>query len=135
MLSIAVNDYAYTEFKIEGASRGEIDRFANQICYGFQQGAEKLLKAFLWSCGQKPQRTHDLSAIFESCYDLDPGLEGIRESCLALTAYATAARYPESLADFFDGEDAFLAANAARKIKERVLPLIERNLAPGTGPG
>ena len=96
MLMIARNDYEYTEFKLRDMGKEDRARFANEICYGFQQSGEKFLKSFLWSKGKKPLRTHDTSALFEACLDFDATLEDIRESCLVLQAYVVSARYPES---------------------------------------
>ncbi len=127
MFHIAKSDYQYAQFGMEHLDK-ETRSCENQICYVFQQSGEKLLKAFLWSSGKKPAKTHNMSDLFGACLDVDPTLELIQDSCMVLQGFVAFARYPESEEHFCDQEDVFDAHQAANQILQIISPLIEKNL-------
>ena len=65
-------------------------------CYHCQQAGEKALKAMLifHEAVDEVPRTHDLEVLLNQCVPLNNGFEGLRDGCVALTPYATQARYP-----------------------------------------
>lgn len=70
-----------------------------------QQGAEKLLKAFLLSQGWKLRRTHNLDTLLDDAITYDPTLEGFRLVCQKATAFYFVERYPLVLKSGITGED------------------------------
>ena len=73
------------------------------ICYHCEQAAEKLLKAFLIANQVMPPKTHDLIRLCEMCEDIDTSFEEMASSCVSLTKYGIAPRYPYEL-NIMEGE-------------------------------
>ncbi|MCK4342347.1 MAG: HEPN domain-containing protein [Phycisphaerae bacterium] len=64
------------------------------VCFHAQQAAEKMLKAFLASRGQRLSRTHDLIALLAEAVAAGGPLEMLESDCRLLTPYAVLLRYP-----------------------------------------
>lgn len=64
------------------------------LLFHCQQAAEKYLKAFLVSCGQKPPRTHEIEELVYLCVTFDPRFSTF-ENIFYLTNYAVDMRYPD----------------------------------------
>jgi len=62
--------------------------------YHCQQAVEKLLKAYLVSCGVEPDKTHDLRVLATICAEHDAAFEFLRDTVAPLTAFAVRFRYP-----------------------------------------
>lgn len=56
------------------------------VCFHAQQGAEKLLKAFLVFHGRPLLRTHDLIALLAACVAVDSGLGSLEEDCRRMSS-------------------------------------------------
>jgi HEPN domain-containing protein len=96
------------------------------VCFHSQQAAEKVLRALLVSRGELVPRTHDLSALLGQCSAAGLVVEAIREDCERLQPYAVLTRYPGSPFEP-DENEGRLAAEAARRIEEAVVQLLEPN--------
>lgn len=84
--------------------------------YHCQQVAEKCLKAVLSYHRQHVRRTHDLTALLETCITLNSTFDELREAAEDLTPYATFFRYPGDLLEP-DPDDVTLAlAQAGRPL-------------------
>jgi len=85
------------------------------VCFHAQQTFEKALKAFLVSCDQHVDRTHDLTRLLECCLEKSPDFAQLRSPARALTDYAVSARYPDDLREIPLGEaqEAVAYASAA----------------------
>jgi HEPN domain-containing protein len=59
-----------------------------------QQCVEKLLKAYLVSCGIEFERVHDLATLVDDCARRDVGFAALKPKVAPLTAYAVRFRYP-----------------------------------------
>jgi HEPN domain-containing protein len=64
------------------------------LLFHCQQAAEKYLKAFLVSRGQKPPRTHEIEELVYLCVSFEPGFSAF-EDVFYLTNYAVDMRYPD----------------------------------------
>ena len=64
------------------------------ICYLCQQTVEKYLKGYLFFCGIKPPKTHELDRLCEMCAEHDGRFNELFEQCETLTVYGTQPRYP-----------------------------------------
>lgn len=93
------------------------------VCFHAQQAAEKYLKAFLVSHGQRIEHTHDLEYLLEQCLKQDPSLRVLGDDCVALSSYAVDARYPDVLSD-----DAEKLARAAITMSDRICAAIGSRL-------
>lgn len=69
------------------------DYFA-QICFHFQQAAEKYLKAFILANEQEFRPIHNLIELVETCKTIDPDFEKIKEDCIYLNPFYIDTRYP-----------------------------------------
>jgi HEPN domain-containing protein len=86
-------------------------------CFHAQQCAEKYLKARLIEAGIPFPRIHDLEALLNLALPMEPHWELLREDLQQLTGMAVEVRYPGLNAD---GEDAAVAVNVARRVREAV---------------
>lgn len=89
------------------------------VCFHAQQGAEKILKAFLVSRGQAVRRTHDLVVLLAEAIAAGARLEELAEDCRSLTPYAVLLRYPGTGIEPSE-QEARQAADVAERICERV---------------
>lgn len=70
------------------------DDWEEDIAYHSQQSAEKYLKALIIAQGKRPARTHKLLELLQQARDLGLRFEGFDRTCLTLSRYAVAGRYP-----------------------------------------
>ena len=63
------------------------------ICFHAQQGAEKMLEAFLVAHHSRPPKWHDLGSLLQECIKLDSSLALLESQCDLLT-FGVLARYP-----------------------------------------
>ena len=94
------------------------------VCFHAQQAAEKYLKAFLVSRGVRVERTHDLAFLLAECQKHVPGLAALQNDCLALSAYAVDARYPDVLSS-----DVEKLARDAVAMCDRICDAVGRQLS------
>ena len=88
----AQNDYGFAT-----ASFREFDDFYSQMCILCHDAAEKFLKGFIASYGSKPERTHDLLNLLNTCLKLSQNtkcLVGLGPYCRTLNRYYTPLKYP-----------------------------------------
>ena len=64
------------------------------ICYHCQQSAEKALKGYLANKKISFQKIHDLGILLNSCINISPDFNKIKNECSRLTDYGVQARYP-----------------------------------------
>ncbi|HET7579352.1 MAG TPA: HEPN domain-containing protein [Bacillales bacterium] len=94
------------------------------ICYHCQQCAEKYLKGFIASNGEKIPRIHDLVALNKSCCEYDNELRNIESLCIDLTDYGVQMRYPFHIE--VEESDANKTLEDAEKIRKFVLSWDEK---------
>lgn len=71
------------------------DDTLDSAAYFTQQTAEKALKSYLVFKKQSVPRAHDLEKLLEHCMKYDRLFDRLLEDALALSSYATYARYPD----------------------------------------
>lgn len=71
-----------------------LDNFYAQICFHFQQAAEKYLKAFVIANDLEFRLVHNLLELLETCREKEPGIREIEEDCRYLNAFYVDTRYP-----------------------------------------
>jgi HEPN domain-containing protein len=89
------------------------------VCFHAQQAAEKMLKAFLVSCGQIVSRTHNLEVLLAEAVAVGGPLDSLEADCRLLTPYAVFFRYPGAAGDPSEQEGRQAMA-AAERIYGRV---------------
>jgi len=87
-LAKAEDDYGFACAGLE-----DTDYFA-QICFHFQQAAEKYLKTFIIANKLDFRAVHNLLELLDICMKKDPSAEELRESCLFLNPFYIDTRYP-----------------------------------------
>jgi HEPN domain-containing protein/predicted nucleotidyltransferase len=96
------------------------------IAFHAQQAAEKYLKAAIISHGIRPERTHNLTDLFDQLESVDDAVPDLRAECELLTPFAIDTRYPrdESSAEMpklIEAETGERAVAAMRAIVAAVL--------------
>ncbi len=76
------------------SSVSEFSNYHGQICFHYQQAAEKYLKAFIIAHGLEFKKIHDLSELLNLCRAKEPALSEIEEDCIFLNRFYIDARYP-----------------------------------------
>jgi len=105
----------------------ERKNFFAQICFHFQQAAEKYLKAFIVAKEIEFKKVHDLGLLLKMAAGRDASLDELRDDCEYLAAFYIEARYPVHWPTNFTVDEARRAQQAAlriqKSVKERLGPL------------
>ncbi len=91
-----------------------------QICFHFQQSAEKFLKAFIVAHGLEFRKTHDLLSLLTTCKAKDKSFEQLRDKCEFLNTFYVETRYPVHWPTKFSREEAEKCLKAAETIQAHV---------------
>ncbi len=109
----------------------ERKNFFAQICFHFQQAAEKYLKAFIVAKEIEFKRIHDLGLLLKMAAGVDGSLEELKDDCEYLAAFYIEARYPVHWPTNFTRDEATKGLEAARRIQgaivERLLPFLTKH--------
>ena len=114
-LTKADEDFEFATVNLE-----EGKSFFAQICFHFQQAAEKYLKAFIIAHELEFRKIHDLPLLLKICSSKDPSFEQLREDCEYLTTFYVEARYPVHWPADFSRREAERALHAATQIRSFV---------------
>jgi len=87
-LSKADDDFDFAQVNLE-----ETKPFYVQICFHFQQSAEKYLKAYIVAHELEFRKSHELPLLLEICISKDPTFGNLEEGCRYLDAFYIDARY------------------------------------------
>jgi HEPN domain-containing protein len=101
------------------------DYFA-QICFHFQQAAEKYLKTFIIANKLEFRAVHNLLELLDICRQKDAGAEGLRESCLFLNPFYTDTHYPVHWPANYNKSVALKAKQMVEAIRNWVTNSIDR---------
>jgi HEPN domain-containing protein len=95
-----------------------------QICFHFQQAAEKYLKAYIVAFDLSFKKIHDLPELLKICISQKPELGQAMEACEFLTDFYIDTRYPVHWPSQITKEEAEKALKAAQKIKQLIQKFI-----------
>lgn len=118
-LGKADEDFGFGETSI-----GFSDFFA-QICFHFQQAAEKYLKAFIVANKLGFRPIHNLIELLEVCKQKEPKIEVLEESCQYLNPFYIDTRYPVHWPTNYNKEIAIKAKDSAREIEKWIKNYLE----------
>ena len=82
------------DFGFASVNLKEGKTFFAQICFHFQQAAEKYLKAFIIAHELTFRKIHDLLLLLQICLSKDSSFERLREDCEFLNTFYVDTRYP-----------------------------------------
>ncbi|MFQ6035058.1 MAG: HEPN domain-containing protein [Sedimentisphaerales bacterium] len=108
----AEEDYGFACASIES-----MDYFA-QVCFHFQQAAEKYLKAFIVANKLEFRAVHNLLELLETCRQNEPGIVELEQACRFLNPFYIDTRYPVHWPAQYDKDTAIEAKEETRKIRD-----------------
>ena len=82
-------DFNFAKINLE-----EDHKFYSQICFHFQQSAEKNLKAYIVAYDLEFEKIHNLIALLKICGKKDASLLSLMEQCELLNTAYIDTRYP-----------------------------------------
>ena len=94
--------------------------FIAQICFHFQQSAEKYLKGYIVAKDLEFRKTHDLSMLLSICISQNSAFEALSEECEYLNTFYVESRYPVHWPTDFSRAEAQKSSQAAEKIRSFV---------------
>ena len=103
------------EFAAQNLKEGK--PFYAQICFHFQQAAEKYLKGFIVAYELEFRRIHDLPVLLGICSAQDSTLGELQDACEYLNAFYVETRYPVHWPTNFSREETTKAFEAADHIR------------------
>ncbi len=99
--------------------------FYAQVCFHFQQAAEKYLKAYIVGKGLEFRKIHELRKLLKICEKDNMSFSALRDECDFLSPFYIDTRYPVHWPSQVSREEALNAQEATRKIKEFVKKLLK----------
>jgi HEPN domain-containing protein len=118
-LKMADDDFRFAETNLKGGSE-----FYAQICFHFQQAAEKYLKAYIIGKGLAFEKVHDLVHLLKTCSAYEPAFATLKEDCILLNTAYIETRYPVHWPTSFTKETAeqshIAATNIARMVRDHL---------------
>lgn len=118
-LEKADEDYGFGSISIEHSD------FYSQICFHFQQAAEKYLKAFVVANKLEFRPIHNLIELLEICKQKDQSIKAIEEPCQYLNPFYIDTRYPVHWPSNYDKDTAEKAKESAGEIRRWVKNQLE----------
>jgi HEPN domain-containing protein len=108
------------DFNFAAANLREGSSFYAQLCFHFQQSAEKYLKAYIIARGLPFDRVHDLVHLLKTCSAHEPAFNNLIDECIYLNAAYIETRYPVHWPTDYTKETAEQAHLAASRIADMV---------------
>jgi len=91
-----------------------------QVCFHFQQAAEKYLKSAIIAKELEFVKRHDLVFLLDICQQGYPSLKSLLPDCKYLNGFYIETRYPVHWTGAFTKDDALKAREAAERVKTAV---------------
>jgi HEPN domain-containing protein len=120
-LKFADDDFGFATISLQ------IDNYFYQICFHYQQAAEKYFKAYIMDNNLEFRKIHDLIELLEICKTKETGIDILRESCVFLNRFYIESRYPMNLPEDFTRSDADAAYKHCLIIQGYIKKLLEQN--------
>lgn len=100
--------------------------FYAQVCFHFQQAAEKFLKSYIIGKGLEFRKIHELRKLLKTCESNYPSFSCLREEADFLSPFYVDTRYPVHWPATVTKEETLKAQQAAQKIKTFVENLLKK---------
>lgn len=108
------------DFRFADANLQEGSEFYAQLCFHFQQAAEKYLKAYIIGMDLHFDRVHDLVHLLKTCSAHAPEFNELKEEGIFLNTAYIETRYPVHWPTDYTRKTAEQARLAAGKISQMV---------------
>jgi len=105
------------DFDFARINHEEQRTFYAQICFHFQQSAEKYLKAYIIAHQLTFRKVHDLPMLLNIITEKDKVFEQVRDDCEFLATFYVETRYPVSWPTQFSQEETEKCYDSAKRIK------------------
>lgn len=115
-LEKAEEDFGFAKSNLEQQN----NRYFSQICFHFQQAAEKYLKSYIVFKDLDFRKIHDLTELKKICMSNDEAFEGLSDACIFLTDYYIDTRYPVQWPSEISVKEALEAMDMTCKIRDFV---------------
>ena len=119
------------DFHFAAANLREGSEFFAQICFHFQQSAEKYLKAYIIAHDLAFSKVHDLVYLLKICSDNMPELGLLKEDCIFLNAAYIDTRYPVHWPTDYTRETALKLYTSADNIAQTIRKKLGLKLVGG----
>ena len=106
------------EFALVNLQEGK--PFIAQVCFHFQQAAEKYLKGYIVAKDLEFRKTHDLPMLLGICISQNSTFEALSEECEYLNTFYVESRYPVHWPNDFSRPEAQKSYEAAENIRSFV---------------
>lgn len=103
----------------------ETSPYYPQICFHYQQAAEKYLKSFIVAHELNFVKSHDLIILLDICLVKGPLLSEIKDECDFLNGFYIDTRYPVSWPANYTKQEAEKAKEAVEKIAVAIKALLK----------
>ena len=103
------------------SSSMEFTDYFGQICFHFQQAAEKYLKAFIISNKLNFRPVHNLLELLAICKKYDPEIKQLEQACHFLNPFYIDSRYPVHWPTAYDKNTALSAKKMVEEIRDYIL--------------
>ena len=115
------------ESDLKYAQAGERDTGQHHItCFLCHQCVEKVLKGILMGNGKIPEKTHSLRKLLELVKKVQPDFGLSDSEVRRLDSYYVPSRYPGSILQEFNAEDAKTSLAIAEKCLSLLTPLLSK---------
>ncbi len=114
----ADEDYGFASASIEH------NEYYAQICFHFQQAAEKYLKAFIIANKIEFRSIHNLLELFKLCREKNVEVKEVEQDCRYLNPFYIDTRYPVHWPTHYDKDVAVKARESTAKIRDCVKALL-----------
>lgn len=104
-------DFGYASLSLK-----EEFKYFPQICWHFQQAAEKILKAYIVANDLEFKKIHDLLALLKICAAKDGSFGSLSDACKYLQKFYIETRYPVVWETKYAREDALKAQEASTQV-------------------
>lgn len=111
----AEEDYGFASLSIEYTD------YLAQVCFHFQQSAEKYLKAFIVARKLDFRPVHNLLELLAICRHADPDIKELDEACRFLNPFYIDTRYPVHWPAAYDKNTALKAKKMVEEVRDWVI--------------
>ncbi|MBI5233445.1 MAG: HEPN domain-containing protein [Deltaproteobacteria bacterium] len=118
-------DKADEDFNFARVNLEEGKNFYAQICFHFQQSAEKYLKAFIITYDLEFEKMHNLIKLLKICANKESSLLSLMDKCETLNTAYIDTRYPVHWPTDYTKEKALKLQEAAEKNRSGNKKIIE----------
>ncbi|MDH4028095.1 MAG: HEPN domain-containing protein [Nitrospirota bacterium] len=114
------------DFDFAKSNLKEASDFNAQICFHFQQAAEKYLKSFIVAYDLEFEKMHNLIILLKTCAEKEHSLISLMDNCELLNTAYIETRYPVHWPTDYTRDKALKMREAAEKISRTIKELLKQ---------